>query len=342
METLVLAWGTSASDRRKSRVAALRRVADDLRPISAAVYAHSHMGPSVAIVAANVNSASMAVLVDALGWLDTTITQRFVEGFPIVGEVTDSGVYRRIRRPRADPEEHAEKLSSFRDTAGEWNANLMRGLARGSGDEADAAVAGKTRTENSKGLVVGSYLSVGALAQRMRAMFPHARDGSTAPRLMKRFGIAQKGSVKAIDDARSNGANGATRMHETFATPSFAYPAVVAIAVAAAAACHGAGVPRMSVAMLDLRAAYRSIPTAQPWWTAFAIHNPLASPPRAEIYLVPGHNFGLVSAVVNFNRFPELVTIAMRAIFAAPMEHYFDDFILPDLAAAGDSGTLIL
>ena len=29
----------------------------------------------------------------------------------------------------------------------------------------------------------------------------------------------------------------------------------------------------------------------------------------------------------------------MRAIFAVPVEHYFDDFILPDLAAAGDSGT---
>ena len=138
-------------------MAALRRVADDLRPISAAVYAHRPLGPSVAIVAANVNSAFMAVLVDALGWLDTTITQRFVEGFPIVGEVTDSGVYRRIRRPRADPEEHAEKLSSFRDTAGEWNANLMRGLARGSGDEADAAVA-------SRGGCEGAWPAAGAAA----------------------------------------------------------------------------------------------------------------------------------------------------------------------------------
>ena len=194
--------------------------------------------------------------------MDTTITRRFVEGFPIVGDIPDSGVYRPIQA--ADPVEHAEKLRAFRDTAGAWIANLMRRLARGSDDEADDAVAMKTRSEHSKGLVVGPYRSVGALVQRMRAMFPHAREGSTAPRLMKRFGIAQKGSIRAIDDALSNGANGATRMSETVATPSFAYPAVVARAVAAAAACDGASAPRMSVAMLDLRAAYRSIPTAQP------------------------------------------------------------------------------
>ena len=32
----------------------------------------------------------------------------------------------------------------------------------------------------------------------------------------------------------------------------------------------------------------------------------------------------------------------MRALFAAPVEHFFDDFIVPDLAAAGDSGTAAL
>ena len=216
VETLV-AWGTRAGSRRERSMTALRRVADDLRPISVAV--NARMGSSVTMVAANVNSAFMAALVDALEWLDTTITRRFVEGFPIVGDIPDSGVYRPIQA--ADPAEHAEKLRAFRDTAGAWNANLMKRLARGSDNEADDAVALKTQSEHSKGLVVGPYGSVGALVQRMRAMFPHTL---ATPRLMKRFGIAQKGSIRAIDDARSNGANGATRMHETVATPSFAYP----------------------------------------------------------------------------------------------------------------------
>ena len=79
--------------------------------------------------------------------------------------------------------------------------------------------------------------------------------------------------------------------------------------------------------------AYRTIPTSQPWYTAFAFYNPTSSPPRPEIYFTPGHNVGLVSAVLNFNRYPEAVVVATRAYLAIPVEHYYDDFIAADSAA---------
>ena len=40
---------------------------------------------------------------------------------------------------------------------------------------------------------------------------------------------------------------------------------------------------------------------------------------------VPGHNFGLLSAVINFNRFPELAVAVARRLMWIVNEHYFDD-----------------
>ena len=330
--------GSCAAVERQRLTLAAAKIADSLRPLSAVI--NRLMPPSVALIAAKVNTAFMAAAVDALEWLDVSIVERFVKGFPIVGDIPDSGVYRPV--VPAEETAHAARLAFFHSSAPLWNARLLRRLAASarspSDRDADAAVAAKSASERKSRLIVGPYATVSALHHRMRAMFPGMDPLELAPRLMNRFGVAQKGAIRAIDDGRSNGANAATRMHETVSTPNFAYPAIVARAAAEYSRTRGAGPPSMSLAMLDLKAAYRTIPCAQPWLTAIAFFNPSASPPRPEIYWLPGHNFGLVSAVVNFNRYPELVAVAARAFFGVPVDHYYDDFILPDVAAAGDSG----
>lgn len=53
---------------------------------------------------------------------------------------------------------------------------------------------------------------------------------------------------------------------------------------------------------------------------------------------VPGHNFGLTSAVVNFNRFPELgVTVARRLLWIVT-EHFYDDKDTCEPGWCGTSG----
>ena len=136
---------------------------------------------------------------------------------------------------------------------------------------------------------------------------------------MNRFGVRQKGDIRAIDDGRSNGANIATSMEETVTTPHFIYPALAARAAAEHASARGLPPPDMRMVLLDLASAYRTIPTSQPWFTAVAFYNPRRL--RPEFFYLPGHNFGLVSSVVNFNRFPELVVVAARAMFAVWAEH---------------------
>ena len=71
--------------------------------------------------------------------------------------------------------------------------------------------------------------------------------------------------------------------------------------------------------------AYHGIPNAisQLGLCVVAITNPNTK--RIEFYVSYTHLFGLSAVVVNFNRFPELLTAASRRIGMASTWHFFDD-----------------
>ena len=328
---------------RRETIRSITEVSARLRPLSVRIA--TLMPPSVHRISSRVNVAFMAALIDALGWLDTSLPERFVHGFQIVGTIPDSGVYRPVEPPGTF-EDHLARLSFFNTTAHAWSRRLHRDLEyrqwalSPDAHEADLAVSIQTRKELSKGVVVGPYDSPEALHDAVASLFPHLPRLATVPRPARRFGVRQKGKIRAIDDGKGNGANAATRLLETVTTPGFIYPAVVAraVAVAASSLSPPIPIPPMVLALCDLAMAYRTIPVCQPWLTAFGFFDPNVVPPRPQYYWLPGHNFGLASAVVNFNRFPELVVVSARALAAVPAEHYYDDFIIPDLEAGGRSG----
>ena len=332
--------GTNLAQWRHERINAIRRVAAKVRAVSVRI--NSLMPPSVAKCAAGINTAFIGLSIDAVGWLDTSLVEKIVHGFLTVGDCPDSGVYRPIA-PLVSADEWSRRHAAFVSGADLWNHILLRRLAgRASAGAqaraADVAVAAKTATEVRKGAVVGPFLTVSALRRALRAAAP-AMPRDLIPRLMERFGIPQKGSIRAIDNGKSNGANRATRLYETVTTPSFAFTAVTARAFTAVARADDAAVPPpvLTVALCDLTMAYRTIPTCQPWYGCFAFYNPDSAPPRPEIYYTPGHNFGLTAAVVNFNRYPEAVVIVTRALLDTPCDHYFDDFIIVDVDAGEDT-----
>ena len=338
--------GRGLPDVRARAMAVLSSVSSSLRAMSARL--NELMPPTVAHVAIAVNTAFMAAVVDATGWLDKHLVRGFVRGFPVVGDIPDSGVYRPIGR--VSPTLHDAALALFRSSTPAWNRRLhvrlsARALSGPANDAADRAVSVATAKERSQSLAVGPFGSVAAVHDAISTRWPLLPRSSTLPRVMERFGVIQKDKVRAIDNARSNGANAATSMAETITTPHFIFPAVVARAVAAAVLSRAFSrrtsllLSAMTVALADLKAAYRLIPTAQPWFTAFGFFDPLASPPRPQYHYLPGNAFGLVSAVVNFNRFPELVVVVARVFGAVMAEHYFDDFIVPDLTV-GDGTAL--
>ena len=313
-----------------------RNIADSVRSISRTI--NDLMPSSVRRIAADVNTAWMAVIIDSVGWLHRELVERFVYGFPVVGDIPDSGVYRPISPVSVAT--HLIRYKQFNLTAHAWNSALTSRLWKRaySGQEAraaDLAVAQRTRKELSKGLLVGPYSSCKALHAAFCSMFPRLSCREMKPRPMNRFGVPQKGSIRAIDDGRSNGANLATRLVETITTPHFIFVGVAARAIATAARARGISVPGVSTALLDLASAYRLVPTSQPWMTSIGFYNPISE--RPEFYWLPGHNFGLVSAVINFNLLPEFAVVAMRALFLVVVDHYVDDFIVVDVSPGGSS-----
>ena len=300
------------------------------------------MPPSVRMIAASVNTAFMAAVVDALHWLDSDLVKRFVFGFPVAGIIPDSGVYRPLPSITAESAFGA-RWESFVASTAVHNRILhtrLRSRQWAGSDSlvADSAVATKSDAERGKGVIRGPFYSVDALHDSVASLFPHLPHWFVRPRIMPRFGVKQKGTIRAIDDGKSSGTNAATLMLETVTTPNFFFSAVVARAFSVAAAADGVPPPAMTVALADLTMAYRCSPSAQPWFTSIGFFNPDIQPPRPQYYYLPGHNFGLASAVVNFNRYPELVVVAARALAAVPVDHYYDDFIILDLAAGEATG----
>jgi hypothetical protein len=163
-------------------------------------------------------------------------------------------------------------------------------------------------------------------------------------RCLGRSAIKQKGKWRCIDNGKRSKHNKATRMHERITCGSSDFPVMVAREFAkrslwAAKGKRGIakrGAPRMQHGTNDLRAAYRRVPTRQPQFTCVAVWDDDAG---KVVYIdVPGHNFGLKAAVVNFNRFPELATVAARRLLWCVSEHYYDDNDTCEPEFAKDSG----
>ena len=329
--------GPALASDRAAAMAAVDSASSALSSVSDRI--NELMPPSVKRISSRVHTALMAAVVEATGWLDTSIVRNFVHGFPVVGDIPDSGVYRPLPVDAAAVNEAALRYASFQSSAAAWNRLQYRRLslrtfASSSARAADLAVSVKTAEEVSKGVVVGPYKSIDALARAVQSVSPLMPLG-TVPRPLVRFGITQKGKLRAVDNGRSNGANRATLMHETVTTPSFFFVAVASRAIVQAASSLGVPPPRVYTALADLSMAYRTVPTSQPWFTSVVFFDPRASPPGPRYFYLPGHNFGLLSAVVNFNRHPELVVVMARAFCSLAIDHYYDDFILVDTDRSG-------
>ena len=90
----------------------------------------------------------------------------------------------------------------------------------------------------------------------------------------------------------------------------------------------------------DLEAAYRHVPTSQPQFTIAAVWDDES---KKVCYIeVPGHNFGLASAVINFNRFPEFAVAIARRLLWIVVEHYVDDKDVTEPGWCGGSGLAFL
>jgi hypothetical protein len=176
--------GPSLASFRETVISTVHAVASDLRPLSATL--NSLMPPSVSWIAGKVNTVFIAALIDALEWLDTGLVEGFVFGFPVVGFIQDSGVFRPIEPP-VSPDVVAARYVDFVRTSPAWaRLQFQRLSARSSAStrerEADTAVATKTAKEVSRGAMRGPYLSIAALTTLIPLSFHACGHRATPPR----------------------------------------------------------------------------------------------------------------------------------------------------------------
>ena len=312
---------------RERRLEQLRACAADLSDMRAALDACKTK--EATLIAAPFNVAWTAAVIDAMMWPDIDLPLRYVKGFDVVFDVPDSGVFRQ----EFDPAEISKK--TFMEGNTKMVAQISNEIKR-SATEGDAQAREgrkqcwiRTKEEIKEGLVFGPYSRA-----RMDKKYKRGRW-----RCLGRSAILQKGKFRCIDNGKRNKANKATTMHERITCGRADFPVMVAREFAkrrAAAGVRKKPPMKMQHGTSDLRAAYRRVPTRQPQFTCVAVWDDDAK--KVAYCDVPGHNFGLKSAVVNFNRFPELAAVAARRLLWCVTEHYYDDNDSCEPRYAGTSG----
>ena len=330
--------GTLAATRQRA-AAAWSATCEGLRSYSAAIIArhapqHAHM------IMADTNVACMAANMDALDYRDRDLARQLTMGFDLVGcPVPDSRVY---RPAPPTPERMAEcvaQLAEIRNpaAAGVWVSQLHKMTMQRAkrNPEAAKAVYDATRKELTRGLVRGPFETTQALRSHLLRITGHDEPLWPLPRFARWQG-GTKG-YRAIDDGKLAGTNRASALLETIVCPYFHFTLSVARENHRLALAAGLAPLPMNVALHDLTAAYRFLANSQPHMAVW----PAYHEGKVLWFYMPGHPFGCVSSVMSFNRHAEALAVVARSL-GVPTEHYYDDFILPDVASGGDTAAALL
>ena len=265
--------------------------------------------PSAALVACDFRFATVEALGQAMRFTDTSLAECFLHGFEPVFECPDSGTWK--------PQEKKATEGFSREDNDAWTSKLSNRIEKLSqdvdGERAKTiwAVWDKTVAEVKKGYCMGPF-------SRSQLDSSVTGYGWGKWRPIGRNGVWQNGKCRCVDDAAVSGHNAATTTHETIVCSGPDFPVRAACEFAK---LHGKPV-MMWCGMDDLEAAYRRVPNANPGYTVVAVWNPVDK--RVVYFKLPGFNFGLVSAVVSFNRLPRFCCALTRQFFGVVCEHFFD------------------
>ena len=335
--------GTKLAGWREKQKRTLKGVRKSLEPLDDTLRRAQPSPPNVQAVAGRVNLALLCALVDAMDWPDKRMPLNFAKGFTSYGKVDDSCVYRPVE-PELSEEAFQELYDSIEATNAQWLeqvcATLQRRAEGANPRQRNAmhVLKAKTLKEVDQGLCSGLMSKQEVLSKYWTS------DGNLRARVQLRFGVEQgrpgAEKVRAVDDGKLSRTNEMTRVLETITTCSPDFPAHVLDELIRACLAMGISIPELVLSLDDLFAAYRRVPTANQECMIAAMWDPDAGEPVfCEVY---GHCFGLISSVLNFNRVPHMLSVAASLLFAVANDHYFDDYLVVDLASAKGSGQVCL
>ena len=283
-------------------------------------------------VASDKDPAFLSLCTALLRWPDVRQPLHVVQGYPIIGEVESTGVFRAIDSPELPA------LDTWLGEAAKIAAdNIMASRPPRHHEEILKA----TKAEIDKGFC--SEL-------RTRSWFDsHYGEGQWRP--LERFIIQQSdGKFRVIDNCKRTLHNHHTRMRETIYTINVDFVAAVFQMLAGllqARTPEGLAqfewlCPRL--ATQDLPDAYRGLPvqTSHLPYSVISVYDPSQGWRFSQLW---GLAFGLESAVVAFNRFPTLGVAATRRFTLGMAACYFDDQLALEMVKDSDvsrQGLLLL
>ena len=335
----VAVWGPQIPGWREQQQQQLRDVGKALDELSSVIQSHLH--PCVARAAATKRPAHMAFLTAVMRWPDVSQAQGYIEGFPIIGEIPSSNLFRQLL-PEGERGLDTELESGFFGDAAEQAINEIE--TRRPSCDADA-IWHCVQDTIGKG---------SASAPQTRAHFD-SEFGAGQWRPMPTFLVTQScGKQRVINDAKAGAQNAWSEMLETIFAISVDFIATAAyvlldeiravwaeVTMDAVLADILAALPHwcsLRISLDDIPDAYNGVPVRPDQARANIIA--LWSPPdQCWVYVSQqGLGFGLSSAVPTFCRAPTLAVAAARRVFGTVTAAYYDDCPVVEVEAECSSG----
>ena len=305
-------FGPRVSAWRGPRQRLLRRLLPALRPLQ--LHLDAHRVPTSRAVASDRNVALMAFLTVLLRWPDRDQPQRYLRGFNVMGNISETSVFRKIG---SAPIEDLE-TQFFGTPAIEALDELL--ASKPPKDHKD--IFDLTVEEQGK-----QYCS-----NFMSATAANKKFGVGKWRPIHRFLVHQAdGKRRLIDDGRRGQQNQWAAMPETIFTIGVDFAPQVATALHRLLEFLDDGhddkmdLEQLTFIIADLPDAFRGLPVAPADQRATVVAVFDGSANEWRFTTMFGCPFGLGSVVLHFNRFPALMVAAARRLFGLVHGAYFDD-----------------
>ena len=318
---------------RTERRALLRVLLGMLAPLRETL--DSAKAPCVRLISSEFNVAFAAAAIDAMHWPNVGLPLRFIIGYDIVFDIPDTGVFKEGESPASISEEEFMRTSAQFASQLEREVALSAQGALARGEDRPTECWRKTKSEIEKGLVFGPYSRA-----KVDRMF-----GRGLHRPIPRSAIFQKKKWRCIDNGKRSKHNKAQSLHENLVCGRADFPPLIAREFDRRLNRPSGGPIKkikkrrrlhMRHGTGDFKAAYRRVGVRTPRFGVVCVYDTDA---KESVYCaLPGHNFGLASAVLNCNGPWEMFTAFARRILWIVTEHFYDDSDVSEPDFAGDSG----
>ena len=314
---------------RQERLKVIHKCAADLWPLTEEC--RRHMPKHILnMKEPKMHIALIACCVRACGLPDLTLHEDCALGFRVCGPVPYSGMFRHDREAEAASDyDRMQSDPLWCDPV--WNQRLHAGLladGRNPAKRADIETIWAASIKEAKAGWTHGPFTFGQISHR----FPEGK------RCVRRFGVTQKGVCRPCDDCKGNGINACAQMFERLVCCT---PELAADIAAEFSAVFGDFDWKPRFCTDDVEKAYRRLGTATPFLTVVGVTDPRPSSEGGvgvAYFVLPGHNFGLKSAPVSFNRAAACMALCSNRLLGICCSHYYDDFLTLEPAYAASWG----